>query len=87
MTSAIYGRMRMGRCLEDEGRELFQKFVDDPKFLGCSEDVQSLMERKCSGKHRCEVRVMFDSDFRMLKPCHVALQLYLEASYHCATGW
>jgi len=86
MTSAIYGRMRMGRCLEDEGGEHFQRNVDDPKFLGCSEDVLPLMNKKCSGKNRCEVRLLSDIEFRNLKPCHAALKLYLESSYQCITG-
>jgi len=86
MTRAMYGRMRMGRCLEDEEGELFQRNVNDPKFLGCSADVQHLMDIKCSGKHRCDVPLMSDSDLGKVKPCHVSLKLYLEASYQCITG-
>ena len=86
MTSAIYGRMRMGRCLEDEGGDHFRRNMDDPKFLGCSEDVLHLMDQKCSGKNQCEVRITFDKDFENIKPCHVALKLYLEAAYTCVPG-
>ena len=86
MTSAIYGRMRMGRCLEDEGLKYFAAFGNDPNFLGCSEDILQLMDKKCSGKNRCEVRMTFDTDFENIKPCDAALKLYLEASYHCVTG-
>jgi len=87
MTSAIYGRMKLGRCLESEDRQLFQTLGKDQKFLGCSEDVLDLMNKKCSGKNQCEVRVMFDKDFENLKPCYDALQLYLEASHNCLTSW
>ena len=76
----------MGRCLEDEGGELFQRNLDDPKFIGCSENVQHLMDRKCSGKHQCVVPLMSDIDIGRLRPCHVSLKLYLEASYECITG-
>jgi len=86
MTSAIYGRMRIGKCLEDEEGELLRRNVDDPKYLGCSENVLELIDAKCSGKNRCEMRLTSDNDFRKLKPCHTGLKLYLEASYHCITG-
>jgi len=86
MISAVYGRMKKGRCLENEEQQLFASVLNDRKFLGCSEDVMRLMIIKCSGKTRCEVRVMFDKDFETLKPCYEALQLYLEASYNCVTG-
>jgi len=87
MTSAIYGRMRIGRCLADEGAPLPVAFGDDSKFVGCSENVLDLMSKKCSGKNRCfETRLNSDVDFRKLKPCHAALKLYLEASYRCITG-
>jgi len=83
MTSAIYGRMKLGRCLESEERQLFVTLEKDPKFIGCSDDVMHLMNRKCSGTNRCEVRL---KDFETFKPCYAALQLYLEAGYKCLTG-
>jgi len=86
MTSAIYGRMRIGRCLEDEGGELFQRNVNDPKFLGCSEDVLHIMDKKCSAKNQCDVRMTFDLDFENIHPCHTSLKLYLEAGFKCVTG-
>jgi len=83
MTSAIYGRMQLGRCLESEERQLFVALGKDPKFIGCSEDVMHLMKYKCSGTNYCEVRL---NDFETFKPCYEALQLYLEAGYKCLTG-
>jgi len=86
MTSATYGRMRMGRCLEDEGHQFHKAYENDTKFFGCSEDVLHMMDSKCSGRSQCEVRLAFDSEFEKLKPCNHALKLYLEASYQCITG-
>jgi len=86
MTSAIYGRMKMGRCLEDEEASLYAAFGNDPKYLGCSENVIELFHTKCSGRNKCEVRLHTDSDLRKLKPCLTGLQVYLEASYDCITG-
>jgi len=86
MTSAIYGRMRMGRCLDSEDPELFETLGKNSKYLRCSENVMHLMNKKCSGKNQCEVRLSFDKDFESLKPCYDGLQLYLEASYDCVTG-
>jgi len=78
--------MKIGRCLEDEEASLHAAFGSDPKFLGCSDNVLALMDKKCSGKSRCEVRLNSDIDFRKFKPCLTALKLYLEASYRCITG-
>jgi len=86
MTSATYGRMKIGRCLESEDPQIFAGHGTRPKILGCSEDVMHLMNMKCCGKSQCEFRLMFDKDFENLKPCYDGLQLYLEASYHCLTG-
>ena len=54
MTSAVYGRMRIGRCLENEGQQLLTALGHDPKYLGCSADVLLLMDKKCSGRNQCE---------------------------------
>jgi len=78
--------MRIGRCLEDEGSPIVDSLKDTHKFIGCYEDILYLMDKKCSGKNQCEVRLMMDSDFGGLKPCYAALKLYLEASYRCITG-
>jgi len=78
--------MKMGRCLEDEGSKIFEAFGKDPTFFGCSADILHTMDKKCSGRNRCEVRMTFDSDFAIIKPCDAALKLYLEASYRCVAG-
>ena len=49
MTTAIFGRMNEGRCLElDLDRKLTVK--QDTKYFGCADDVLEWMDRKCSGR-------------------------------------
>ena len=85
MTSALYGRMRVGRCLQDEG-ELLSRNRNDPRFLGCSADVLKILDRRCSGKNQCDVKLISDLDLQREEPCHASLKCYLEASYDCVTG-
>ena len=43
---ALYGRMRLGRCVtQDFGQ------------LGCQNDVLNLADRWCSGRQECEVHI------------------------------
>ena len=86
MNSAIYGRMRIGKCLELEQGELFSRNKNDPKYLGCFDDVIQIMDNRCSGKNTCEVRLTFDNDLQKVTPCHQGLKNYLEASYNCLAG-
>ena len=88
MTSAVYGRMRIGRCLANEGRDMLEIIRSDPRYLGCSVDVLKIMDRKCSGKQQCEVCPIMDPDLQREQPCLEALKnvIYLEASYRCITG-
>lgn len=74
MTSALYGRMKIGRCVKS-----------DFGFLGCSHDVMTLMDRKCSGRQRCQVRVV-DPTFENIHPCNEEFKNYLETSYKCVKG-
>lgn len=82
MQSAVYGRMRIGRCIEAEEVEAIG---DGPRQLACSVDVLSLLDSKCSGKTNCEIRV---SDFSKEnhQPCFPGLKMYLEASHECIKG-
>ena len=77
MQKAIYGHIKIGRCVE---QDLVGK-------LGCYTDQLAVMDRKCSGKNKCEVTFKdsyMDGDF----PCELikALARYLEASYVCQDG-
>ena len=74
MTSALYGRMRIGSCVEA-----------DLGYLGCQQNVLDLTDRKCSGRRECEIRIP-DGDLDTSKPCYKELKVYLEASYKCVRG-
>jgi len=79
---AIYGRRHIGKCIESEE---VAKFADDPSILGCSADVVSLLDAKCSGKKKCEVPIP-DADLEQTKPCLKGLKMFLEVSYSCFEG-
>lgn len=70
MTSALYGRMNVGRCTP----------VDF--YTSCSVDVLPQMESRCSGRRKCVVNVA-DRDLFRVQPCRKDLHAYLEASYKC----
>lgn len=74
MTSALYGRMKLGRCVKK-----------DVGYLGCQSDVLDLMDARCSGRQSCQVRIP-DPDLDQTKPCLEELKTYLEASYQCVHG-
>lgn len=75
MTSARYGRMRLGRCVRV-----------DFGFIGCSTDVIHILDRHCSGRTECRLRVP-DAEMDDTRPCLGDLTRYLEASYECIPGW
>jgi len=81
MTSARWGRMTTGRCLNIDPRRLAAN-RNDPMFLGCSEDVLSILDTKCSSKPACDVAVP-NADLDTITPCYRDLTRYLEASYTC----
>jgi len=86
MTSATYGRMRIGRCVKAEEVDAHKAIVgDDPRYLGCSADVLQKLDQKCSGKTDCKFRV-YDILDENIQPCVPGLKLYLEASYKCIYG-
>ena len=74
MRSAVYGRMRIGRCVEA-----------GLGFLGCSADVLRLADAKCSERQSCDIAIP-DKDFDATRPCYKELKVYLEASYICMRG-
>lgn len=74
MQTAKYGRMRFGDCLhEDHGH------------LGCMSDVRPQLDRRCSGRQRCQIPVPAKF-LHSLHPCPKELVVYLEASYRCVKG-
>ena len=74
MRAARYGRMRVGRCVEY-----------DLGYIDCYTDVLLLMDRRCSGRRTCEIRVP-DAEFESTGPCLKELKTYLEVSYICVPG-
>jgi len=71
ITSALYGRMRFGRCVKTNFG-----------FMGCFTDVLSLLDRQCSGRHSCSVEVV-EPTFDGVRPCNKELKCYLEVDYRC----
>lgn len=86
MTSAIYGRMRIGRCITAEEVAAHGSAAqEDRRYFGCSADVLPMLDRKCSGKTNCDVRV-YDISQQNTGPCLPGLNVYLETSYNCISG-
>lgn len=71
MTSATYGRMQLGRCVNN----------DFGNNIGCAEDVLYIMDTFCSGRRRCDFKV--DDLMKHSTPCMIDLTSYLAASYSC----
>ena len=84
ITSARWGRMKTGRCINIHSK-LMALNSKDPMFLGCSEDVLSLLDMKCSLQPACDV-VVPNPDLDKITPCYEDLTRYLEASYTCVKG-
>ena len=60
---AVYGRHRVGKCIKAEEAAISQ----DRRFFGCSTDVIGLLDAKCSGRKRCQVRIP-DADLERTEP-------------------
>jgi len=71
MTSAVYGRMRIGRC------------IDGDFNIGCATDVLRYFDSQCTARQSCDVDVRNLVD---LHPCQRDFMSYLEASYRCVQG-
>ena len=75
-TSAVFGRMKIGRCIQE-----------DAGFLGCQNDALPAVDSECSGRKRCEV-IVSNKVFRRDVPgaCMSALSGYARIAYTCADG-
>jgi len=71
MLSAVYGRMRLGRCIRGDYN------------VGCSTDVVAFFDAHCTGRRACRVGVRNLID---IHPCQRDFTSYLEASYRCIRG-
>ena len=73
MTSALYGRMRSGRCIKQ-----------NYGHMGCEADVMAFADNQCSGRRRCQFDVA-----RLLgvaAPCPADVTSYLDATHRCVKG-
>jgi len=59
--------------------------LKDPRYLGCSTDVLDVVNRRCSGRSECTLRVN-DQTFDNLNSCYTDLKMYLEVAYMCVRG-
>ena len=76
MTSAVYGRMALGRCVEE-----------DVGFLGCHNDARDVMDVECSGRRECEVLVSIKKFWKQsASSCRNYIAGYISASYECVAG-
>ena len=73
ITSAFYGRMRVGRC------------VPYDYYVGCSTDVFDYLASRCSARQRCVVPIPAPELFKV-HPCRKDLVAYMDASYDCVRG-
>lgn len=74
MDSAMYGRMRLGRCV-----------AIGYGTLGCSVDARPFLDRRCSGRTQCSVKLP-DDELYSIQSCPRDVTSYLEASYTCVRG-
>ena len=72
---AEFGRMEVGRCITEED-----------EFLGCTNDVLSLLDNWCSGRHQCAFEVTNDDLEAANKNCLKILMKYLKVEYTCLKG-
>jgi hypothetical protein len=78
---ALYGRRRVGKCIKETEAAL----SSDYRFIGCSADVQNILNARCSGLKLCEIRIP-DAELEQTEPCHPGLKMFLEVSYSCVEG-
>lgn len=74
MATARYGRMSVGRCVK---RNL--------GYLGCAVDVLNILDSRCSGHNKCELKIIDDALYET-QPCPEDTTAYLQASYVCRKG-
>ena len=74
MTSAVYGRMRLGRCIGH-----------DFGFIGCQKDVLDAMDEACSGRQACELLIT-EENVHGDAACPEDFTGYAQISHHCQEG-
>lgn len=71
MSTAKYGRMKLGRCVRN-----------DLGYVGCYTDVMDVADSVCSGRAECQIQIP-NPTFDKLKPCLEDLKSYFVAGYQC----
>jgi len=74
MESALYGRMRAGRCA-----------VREYGPIGCGASVMAIVDGRCSGRRSCRIQLP-DRDMHAVSGCPVQAASHLEAAYSCLPG-
>lgn len=72
--SAMYGRMRPGRCVQQ-----------NYGYIGCQIDVTRVIATRCSGRSRCEITNL-EAELATYQACPADLKAYLDANYTCIKG-
>ena len=76
MTSAVYGLMEIGRCVEE-----------DYGHMGCHNDALDVMDAECSGRRQCDVLVSIQNFWKdSPNSCLKVLAGYLHVEYYCQEG-
>ena len=76
MTSAVYGQMAIGRCVEEDYGD-----------LGCHNDARDVMDAECSGRRECEVLITINKFWKDVSgACVKAMAGYVDAEYECMQG-
>ena len=73
MKDAVYGRMKAGKC------------IDNDRELGCQADVLDVLDNLCSGRDTCNIQIG-SNDIGSKSSCWKDLSQYLDASYICRKG-
>jgi len=72
MTSALYGRMRVGKCV-----------TSNLGNIGCASDVISYFDKICSGKRQCNVNIPNFELNKLNVNCPTEYTPYVETSHVC----
>ena len=76
MTTAMFGRMHIGRCV-----------TKSFGYVGCGWNVIGVLDRYCSGRRSCEVRVApIQYELPRTDNCPKDLKRFLLAEYRCING-
>ena len=75
MELALYGRMKLGKCIEV-----------DAGYIGCQNDILYLADRWCSGRQECNIFVPNQDIKAANTACNIkGFTRYMEVEYSCVT--